>query len=136
MQFFTRQKYTYPEYLGHVLITFFCNYFIFSMLHLLKKVNQQFGKNKKTMIWMLIWVPPFTSFTVDWWAGLYAAHHSAKRISVERKLLHSRVNIYIITYILAYSLLCGNAHHFYCPHSGADTLKLPFFLRRGGRRPG
>lgn len=41
MQFFTRQKYTYPEYLGHVLITFFCNYFIFSMLYLLKKVNQQ-----------------------------------------------------------------------------------------------
>ncbi len=69
MQFFTRQKYTYPEYLGHVLITFFCNYFIFSMLYLLKKVNQQFGKNKKAMIWMLIWVPPFTSFTAEWWAG-------------------------------------------------------------------
>ena len=47
MQFFTRQKYTYPEYLGHVLITFFCNYFIFSILYLLKKVNQQFGKIKR-----------------------------------------------------------------------------------------
>lgn len=55
MQFFTRQKYTYPEHLGHLLITFFCNYFIFSMLHLLKKVNQQFRKNKKAMTWMLIW---------------------------------------------------------------------------------
>lgn len=46
MQFFTRQKYTYPEYLGRVLITFFCNYFILKKLYLLKKVNQQFGKIK------------------------------------------------------------------------------------------
>ena len=41
MQFFTRQKYTYPHNLGPVLITFFVNYFIFSYLYLLKKVNQQ-----------------------------------------------------------------------------------------------
>ena len=92
MQFFTRQKYTYPEYLGHMLITFFCNYFIFSMLYLLKKVNQQFGKNKKAMIWMLIWVPPFTSFTAEWWARLYAAHHSAIRDSVERNLLLTKAS--------------------------------------------
>lgn len=103
MQFFTRQKYTYPEYLGHVLITFFYNCFIFSMLHLLKKVNQQFGKNKKAMIWMLIWIPPFTSFMAEWWARLYAAHHSAKRISVERKLLLSQVYIYIIAKIKIHS---------------------------------
>ena len=45
---------------------------------------------------LLIWVPPFTSFTAEWWARLYAAHHSAKRISVERKLLLSRGNSYFI----------------------------------------
>lgn len=55
------------------------------------------------MIWMLIWIPPFTSFTAEWWAGLYAAHHSAKRISVERKLLHNRVNTYIIAKIKIHS---------------------------------
>lgn len=39
MQFFTRQKYTYPPNNRLLLITFFANYFIFSVLYLLKKVN-------------------------------------------------------------------------------------------------
>lgn len=55
------------------------------------------------MIWMLIWVPPITSFMAEWWAGLYAAHHSAKRISVERKPLNSWVNTYIIAKIKIHS---------------------------------
>lgn len=36
-------------------------------------------------------------------ARLYAAHHSAKRISVERKLQHNRVNTYIIAKIKIHS---------------------------------
>lgn len=46
MHFFTRQKYTYPQYLGPLLITFFYNILVFNVLDLLKKVNQQFSNIK------------------------------------------------------------------------------------------
>lgn len=53
----------------------------------------------------------------------FAAHHSARRISVERKLLHGRVNFYIITK----KYLCIQKKKYLCIHTSIH-IQIQFAL--------
>lgn len=66
------------------------------------------------------WIPPFTLFTTEWWA-----RPSARRISVERKLLHSWVYFDIIA--KKYRIFSEKCWFHLLPHSFQPT-KIGVFL--------
>ena len=63
------------------------------------------------------------------------APHARCMVEQHRFLFFELTFITVKFYIFAFSLVSGNMHLFYCPHNCADTPKLPFYFRRGGRRP-